>query len=192
MPELRRFLSKCLAPCLFLAPLLVLVGCARAPEPVEDGARVVDLIESFSKAKFETVGLGKVMKTSIAVGGETREVLFMHPVSRVSFPPVRLTREARLELSFGINEKVWGEGGDGVQFSVYAQPSRGEKVRIFSSYLDPKHVEADRRWAESVVALEFYAGQSVVLILETDPGPAKDFGWDWSGWSRATLTLSAE
>ena len=193
MPDIRRTRIFALGSALLVVPILSFGGCGKkAGSKLEQNVRVVDLLANFPQAKVETEEIGNVSKTTLPVGGENREVLFMHPIARVTYPPVRMTLESRLDLSFGVSEKAWDQGGDGVQFSVYAQPSRGDKVRIFSSYLDPKHVDRDRRWADSVVTLGIYAGQEVALTLETDPGPARNLGWDWAGWSRATLTLGTE
>jgi hypothetical protein len=124
--------------------------------------------------------------------GETRDVLFMHPPSRAVFPPVRLTLESRLELGFGVHEQAWTQPGDGVQFVVAARTADGEERRLFAAYLDPKHVAADRRWADAVVLLGTYAGREVSLVLATEPGPSGDRTWDWAGWSRAEVRLGAD
>jgi hypothetical protein len=124
-----------------------------------------------------------------SVAGESREVLFMHPPSRAVFPPARLMANARLEVSFGVNESAWTSRGDGVEFSIYAATATGEERRLFSAYVDPKHRPEDRRWFDTVVMLGTFAGQEVSLVLETDPGPAGDRDYDWAGWSRAVLNL---
>lgn len=151
--------------------LLSLVSSARLTEPD-------DAPESIAHWKQSTAG-------------DERDVLFMHPPSRAAFPRVRLTLDARLELSFGVNELVWAEEGDGVEFSVYAATDRGEERRLYSTYVDPKHQPEDRRWIDAVVMLGSYAGQDVSLILETGPGPAGDRSHDWAGWSRAMVRRGA-
>lgn len=175
------------------AAVVVALSCGACGQPEKSDlvqtVKVVDLLELLPKAKIETPSPQGVSRITLPVAGETRDVLFMHPPSRATYPAVRLTLESRLELTLGVSELAWGEAGDGVQFSVYARPAGAEEVRIFSTYIDPKHEMRDRRWVDAVVTLGIYAGQDVSLVLETDPGPAGNLAWDWAGWSKATLIL---
>ena len=167
-----------------------LASCS--PEPPPGGTTsAIDLLAPESEARRETPEKNPdyVARWTQSVAGESRDVLFMHPPSKVISKPVRLTLESRLELSFGVNEMVWDKEGDGVTFSVLIQPAGAEPVRVYSVYLDPKHVQEDRRWKDGVVSLGMYAGREASLIFATDPGPSGNFVNDWAGWSRAELFL---
>lgn len=184
--------SRALA--VFVLPVAVsLAGCGgpKAAAPASS-VKTVDLLALLPKAALQAPKADHIMLLKLPVAGEERDALYMHPPSRATYPPVRLTLESRLELSFGVSEKAWEAEGDGVQFSVYARPAGGDEVRIFSTYVDPKHEMRDRRWVDALVTLGTYAGQDVALALETDSGPAGNIAWDWAGWSKATLVLGRE
>jgi len=76
--------------------------------------------------------------------------------------------------------------GGCVAFAVYVTLERGAQ-QVFSTYIDPKHNEADRHWHPHTVDLSAYAGQTVTLIFETSTGPAGDYRYDWAGWGRPRL-----
>ena len=60
---------------------------------------------------------------------------------------------------------------------------------VFSSYIDPKHEPAARRWHSHRIDLGTYAGQTVTLIFETSAGPAGDGRYDWAGWGLPRLLI---
>jgi len=170
-----------------------LLGCTRGQvaEPIAlQGS--LDLLSLLSQARLITAPgqSERISRWHTLVDGETREVLFMHPSSRAEFPRSRMTLDAHLELTFGVLEAAWSQGGDGVQFVVAARDESGEERRLFAAYVDPKHRPEDRRWVDAVVTLGMYAGRDVVLILETTPGPAGDDIYDWGAWSRAVLDMA--
>ncbi|MCJ7537380.1 MAG: hypothetical protein MUO57_17780, partial [Anaerolineales bacterium] len=61
--------------------------------------------------------------------------------------------------------------------------------QVFSTYIDPKNDEFDRRWHPYTVDLNEYAGQEVSIIFETDTGPAGDYRYDWAGWGELRLLV---
>jgi len=76
--------------------------------------------------------------------------------------------------------------GDGVAFAVYVVSEQGAR-QVFSTYIDPTHNKADRRWHPHTVDLSAYAGQTVTLVFETSTGPAGDYRYDWAGWGQPRL-----
>jgi hypothetical protein len=172
---------------------LAFSACGASPQDrLNGGVEALDLIDLLPSGEVRAGSAEYVSRIPIPVAGEERHALFMHPTSRVTYPPIRMTLTSRLELSFGVSEKAWGEIGDGVRFSVFASRPGTSEVRIFSTYLDPKHEERDRRWADAIVTLGTFAGEDVALALETDPGPAGDAAFDWAAWSRAVVYRSSE
>ncbi|MCM2269692.1 MAG: hypothetical protein NDJ75_06290 [Thermoanaerobaculia bacterium] len=186
----RRAVARRTVCASLLASTLLACG-AREPAGEERRPRELDLLSRWPEARL-TRPPGQsdaVARWHETIAGETREVLFMHPPARVEFPRTRMTLDARLEISFGLVERVWTEAGDGVDFVVSARDDKGVERRLFSAYLDPKHEPADRRWVDAVVLLGTYAGREASLILETGPGPDGDLTYDWAAWSRAQLRL---
>ena len=59
--------------------------------------------------------------------------------------------------------------------------------QLFSSYIDPKHNVADRRWHPYAIDLDVYAEQTILLIFEIGTGPTGDYDEDWAGWGGVRL-----
>ena len=119
------------------------------------------------------------------IQGETRQVVYMQPPSSVS-EKVWLPQGARLVFGMGIDPEVWGKRGDGVEFQVAVREGGQEKV-LYSHYLDPKSVPADRRWVDAEVDLGPYAHREVQVVLRTLPGASPDY--DWAGWAQPKIIL---
>jgi hypothetical protein len=122
-------------------------------------------------------------------------VLFMHPDSRASYrlslpasPPQAGETGERSMLAFDIatDRESWEKPGDGVTFDVYVESGSGTE-QVFSTYIDPKQDEGDRRWNLFAVDLGDYAGQTVTVTFETGSGPGGDDRYDWAGWGTPRL-----
>ena len=50
----------------------------------------------------------------------------------------------------------------------------------------------DRAWHDVEVPLRQYAGQTITLTLETDPGPKGDTTGDWAGWESPRVVYAVE
>jgi hypothetical protein len=61
---------------------------------------------------------------------------------------------------------------------------------LWSTYIDPKLVPADRRWQTFTVDLSAHQGRRVALIFETHAGPEGDHRFDWAGWAAPQLLAS--
>jgi hypothetical protein len=121
------------------------------------------------------------------VAGEQRRVLYAHPDSRVRYL-VQVPQEGILAFDVAMAPESWSLPGDGVTFAVYVS-SDGGTQQLFSSYIDPKQNEADRRWHPHTLDLNAYAGQMVEIIFETGTGPAGDYRYDWAGWGMPRLMV---
>jgi tetratricopeptide (TPR) repeat protein/O-antigen ligase len=153
------------------------------------------LAAHLAEAGIESLGPEYVRNDYFTIGGEERRVLFMHPDSRASYrlalptPPSMSGRtEGGLTLAFDLATapESWEQPGDGVTFAIYVEFEQGTE-QVFSTYIDPKQDEADRRWHAYTIDLGAYMGQAITLILETGAGPAGDSRFDWAGWGAPRL-----
>jgi hypothetical protein len=119
------------------------------------------------------------------IGGEAREVVYMHPPAMVT-RRMWLPDAAVLSFAVGIDPEVWSAPGDGVEFVVELREG-GRMTPLFSAYLDPKSNPADRRWVEAQVDLSGYARRDIELVLRTLPGASGDH--DWAGWASPKVSL---
>ena len=128
--------------------------------------------------------------------GETRPALSVHPPWQpgggtlfcdylVSLPEVK-----PIELTFGcaIRDNTAQEpASDGVLFRVTAsEPPGGANPQVLSETFTKA-----KQWQDVRVDLSAYAGRTILLRLESDPGPARDTTCDNGFWGAPTI-LSGE
>lgn len=95
-----------------------------------------------------------------------------------------------LAFSLGMSPEVWHLGkGDGTQFDIYMDDGNTH-WHLFSSYIDPKNIPADRRWHDYKIDLSSWAGQAVTLTMTIGPGPSGDELHDWAGWGEPNIVVS--
>ena len=78
------------------------------------------------------------------------------------------------------SETTWNWGGDGSRFILRVEPESGDQVTVFDQYVSNQ--PPDRKWHDVDIPLDRFAGQTVTLTLQTDPGPQGDTTGDWAGW----------
>ena len=151
---------------------------------------IYDLLVALPRAAVQTRGPKYVSRGKYVVDDEQRDALFLHAPGVVVFPPVHATADALLTFKIGLDEQAWSRDGDGVEFIVHVARANAGRTRLFSRYVDPAHVPADRRWIDARLSLSRFAGEEIAIILETKPGPASDYRYDWSVWAEPRLTLN--
>jgi len=83
-------------------------------------------------------------------------------------------RAENLDLSLFLGMKDGSESSDGVTVSFIIEESDGKTTTIFEEHW------AEQEWSdEFVVPLNEWGGETITLNLTTDPGPARNTGWDW-------------
>jgi tetratricopeptide (TPR) repeat protein len=141
-----------------------------------------DLCNSIELLRMKpTVTNGSFSVSMFFADNLPRVVLYQHPPSQIAYQ-IRIPHSSKLTFGIGLSQQVWQLGmGDGVQFDI--QLDTGENlVNVFSEYIDPKNIPADRQWHYHELDLSSWAGQTVTITLATDPGPAGDLRYDWAGW----------
>ena len=148
--------------------------------PIGTGA--LDLASRLDQAEVDVSVNGEVHLDRWRVQGVDRRVLFEQPPARVAYH-LHPRKGSVFTAWIGLDPQAWEEPGDGVQFGVYIQGYESSKqTRLFSRYLDPKNVLADRAWIPLEIDLSEYAGKDITLSLVTGIGPEGDSNSDWAGW----------
>ncbi|MDR3707392.1 MAG: hypothetical protein P4L33_03755 [Capsulimonadaceae bacterium] len=86
---------------------------------------------------------------------------------------------SRIELSFSIamRSDVVGKS-DGATFRVFV-----DDLKIADAN------KTDDAWSDYRYDLTRYAGKTITLVFETDPGPARNAGFDFALWGDRTITV---
>ncbi len=142
-------------------------------------------------------GSDPVSRASMGVGGYTRgsrrTAINMHPPWMPGGGTVfcdyllQLPEQSPIALTFAnaIRDHTAAEpASDGVRFRVWVgSDADGRDARpVFESFTDTKV------WKEGSVDLSPYAGQTVLLRLESDPGPNQSTTCDSSYWAEPTVS----
>jgi lysophospholipase L1-like esterase len=143
-----------------------------------------DFIASLSAATVESDRPDGVNATQFSLEGESRQVLFAHPRSTLTYrlEADELPPDAELRFGTAIHPDAWrNPEADGVDFRIEADAGGATKV-LFEDRVDPRQSENQRGWNPRRVSLSDYADSGVTLRFITDPGPAGRFDFDWSAW----------
>ncbi|MBN2296299.1 MAG: hypothetical protein JXM70_27965 [Pirellulales bacterium] len=131
----------------------------------------------------------------VAIGTDSREVMFLHPpwsqghVGRVlcEFPLLLPKTDEPIHLRFACAMHPRAEKSDGVTFRVRVaafEAKAGESGKVIFE----RHIKATA-WDDFDVDLTPFAGQAIRLQIESDPGPKRDTGWDHSLWAEPMLLV---
>ena len=129
-----------------------------------------------------------------SINNECRKIILAFPPSKIS-QKVYIRGDSFFDFGYGVLKNAWGKSGDGVQFYVKANDRKGKEYTLFSTYIDPKHYEKDRRWFDERIDLSNFKGQEIELILETkgsypitEPfNRNPDFNYDYAVWSNPVV-----
>ncbi len=124
---------------------------------------------------------------AFTISGETRPVLFEHPVyKRLPFRTAVTPATRQLSFSVAMQPAVYDGSmplcGEGVRFRLEVRDSVGRIRPLYDRYIDPKHNPAERRWIPGSADLSEYLGQTVDLLFTTTTGPTGDTCAAWAGW----------
>lgn len=119
------------------------------------------------------------------LGDEARPVLWMHPPASAAYS-VTVPARGALEIAPAIHPQVWlPEYGDGVLFTVQVNDGKRDET-VFYQAIDAKNVPEDRRWHDTRIDLEPYAGQQVTIAFTTDPTGDRIAGTGQDGAHRSS------
>ena len=137
-----------------------------------------------------TVLQGFIKQDVFTIQNSQKNTIYMHPDSWAAYtlilPQPQAGEQFWLLFSAGLSPYSWDQEGDGVGFRVTLTQGTEEHT-VFDQYIDPKKNLADRRWVDSKIDLTPFAGQTVIITLSTNSGPAGDNRFDWAGWGNVSI-----
>jgi hypothetical protein len=135
----------------------------------------IDLIAELPKADkrstWKAPGEAPFSVKDVTIDGQTKKTVFAPPFSRITYT-IEVPRRGALETAFGLRPDAWTKDCDGVQFRIGVTDGR-----TYEEYLkelaNPRRGKRDRRWFTATIDLSAYEGQTVKLVMSTDPGSPK-------------------
>jgi len=151
--------------------------------------RVYDFLEHLNEAEIITPRKEFVKRSSFTINGESKEVLFEHPDSSITFKDVAIQKNASLNFGISINEPAWEKVGDGVLFEIILTDKKSKKHNIYSRYIDPKNNPDDRKWFAESIDLKSFEKEKASITFTTSSGPKSNNAFDWAGWSQPKMNF---
>ncbi len=135
----------------------------------------IDLLAQLATAEkrstWKTPGEEPFTVADVTIDGQTKKAVFAPPFSRITWT-VEVPRRGALETSFALRQDAWTKTSDGVQFRVGVSDGRTYEEYL-KEFANPTKRERDRRWFSATIDLSAYEGQTVKVVLSTDPGPSR-------------------
>jgi hypothetical protein len=116
------------------------------------------------------------------VDGEKRQAMITLASAKIGFRLSGLGKHATLKFGVGMNTTL----GDGAEGIITVKADKKSEV-VYRRFLNPVDRAEDRKWFEESVDLSKFAGKSIQIIFETNPGPKGDGVGDWFAWSNPVL-----
>ncbi len=134
---------------------------------------------------------------TFTIDKQTKYVLFQHPrgdkvADTLKYECVVAKDKPWLDFAIAMDPSVYDIAyGDGVTFSVSVLNKKGE-IELFSKYIDPKSLHADRHWFSESIDLSKFADAPVTLLFRVDGGPSHNIAGDWAGWADLQFSASGK
>jgi 4-amino-4-deoxy-L-arabinose transferase-like glycosyltransferase len=157
-------------------------------------------IDNFATAKPLIGRIGVILKDMMAEQdeivpqlrqiNESTTLISQHPpvqdraypqASYLSFDNVHIGANSSLEFGITMAPESWSKEGDGVLFEVFVRDN-SSIFRIFSEYIDPKHISDHRVPKHHRVSLSGFEDKNIEVIFSTSPGLNGDANNDWAYW----------
>lgn len=131
----------------------------------------------------------EVQRFTMPDSGDWGEALVMQTPARVSYQ-LQLPDDQTMFVSrLAMAPESWTWGGDGARFKIHVADEAGLESIVFDQLVTNQ--PSDQLWHDVRISLADYAGQTITLTLETDPGPQGDTTGDWAGWETPRITSAA-
>lgn len=115
--------------------------------------------------------------------------LFLHPPARLVQTVAVPTDTTALQFALGLDPAARPWKSDGATFRVRVEPPGEAEQLRYERFVPPD--EARRGWVFGWADLSPWAGRTITVTLESDPGPGGDNTDDWYAWGDIGFTSDA-
>ncbi len=129
---------------------------------------------------------------TVTINGQKQDVIFAYPPASIAWPIILPESQTiHLQTAIGLSPEVWRKqlSTDGVMFYLYVDTKNNDTLSVFSEQVVPSMLEENEAFTPISIDLSPYAGQSITIRMETDPGPAGEYSNDYAGWIKPTISV---
>lgn len=144
------------------------------------------LVDLLSSASIDAPAANYVDLEKIILARDVETAIFQHPPSIITFPALKVGREAILYFAIGIKEAAWPHIKSEVRFTIQVESTSGREI-VFEAGLHPRKRKSDRGWQRRALDLSRFAGQSIRIIFQTRVPWRRSTDYAWAGWANPRL-----
>ncbi|MBA7494662.1 hypothetical protein ES702_05239 [subsurface metagenome] len=121
--------------------------------------------EKYSNRDFDFGDKTFPFISKVKINGELRSSLFAPAPSRFTFS-VSLPQKPFLSFSYATLPDAWELENSATVFKIWLVKDKKKRL-LFSSSIDPRNDETERRWLDGRLDLSSYEGERVEIVFET-------------------------
>src|ERR1700681_101115 len=147
------------------------------------------LVDLLSSASIDAPAVNLVDLQQMILEREVETAIFQHPPSTITFPALKIGKQAIFHFGYGIKEAAWPLIKNAVRFAISIESAAGREL-VFDAKLQPRTRKSDRGWQKREFDLSRFEGQSVRVILQTSVAWRRSTEYAWAGWANPRIVHS--
>jgi hypothetical protein len=144
------------------------------------------LVDFLASASIDAPAGNYVDLEKMILERDVETAIFQHPPSTITFPSIKVGKEAILYFALGIKEAAWPQIKNEVRFTISVESKSGREI-VFAAKLHPRKRKSDQGWQRRELDLSRFEGQSIRIILQTRVGWRRSTEYAWAGWANPRL-----
>lgn len=148
--------------------------------------RTEHLVDLLASAKIDAPAANYVDLEKMILERDVETAIFQHPPSTITFPALKVGKEAILYFALGIKEAAWPHIKNEVRFTITIE-STSEREVVFDAKLHPRRRKTDRGWQRQELGLSRFEGQSIRITFQTRVAWRRSTEYAWAGWANPRL-----
>jgi sulfatase-like protein len=147
------------------------------------------LVDLLSSASIDAPADNYVDLQKMILLRSVATAIFQHPPSTITFPALKIGKQAILHFGYGIKEAAWPLVRSAVRFTISIEFG-DEREIVFDAQLRPRTRRLDRGWQTRELDISRFEGKSVRVILQTSVAWRRSTEYAWAGWANPRIVHS--
>jgi hypothetical protein len=144
------------------------------------------LVDLLASASIDAPAGNYVDLEKMILERDVETAIFQHPPSTITFPALKVGKEAVLYFALGVKEAAWPHIKNELRFTISVESTPGREI-VFDSKLHPRKRKSDRGWQRRELDLSRFEGQSIRIILQTRVAWRRSTEYAWAGWANPRI-----
>ena len=147
------------------------------------------LVDLLASASIDAPAANYVDLQNMILARSVATAIFQHPPSTITFPALKIGKQAILHFGYGIKEAAWPLIKSAVRFTISIDSADGREI-VFDAQLRPRPRVLDRGWQTRGLDISRFEGKSIRIILQTRVAWRRSTEYAWAGWANPRIVHS--